>query len=84
MDDGDVMRPINITSNQQSHLNLEDVQRGSDKSVLKAIDKASMNIDSNEVKDIEVSALGNTKTAAGVKTVIPNNSVNATDVSLIT
>lgn len=65
MDDGDVMRSTNITSNLQSNLNSEDAQRDSNKSVMKAIDKISMNIDKH-LKDTEVIALRATKTETGV------------------
>ena len=66
MNESDVMRSTNITSSVQSNSNSEDAQRGSDQSGLKAIDKTSMSIASNEATDSEVSALGNTKTVTGV------------------
>ena len=61
----DVMRSTNVTSKLQSSEVSEDVQEGSDKSIMKGTDKTAMTIDPNEVSDTEVSTLDNKNTMSG-------------------
>ena len=61
----DVMRSTNVTSKLQSSEVSEDVQEGSDKSMMKGIDKTAKTIDPNEVRDTEVSTLDNKNTISG-------------------
>ena len=59
------MRSTNVTSKLQSSEVSEDVQEGSDKSMMKGIDKTAKTIDPNEVRDTEVSTLDNKNTISG-------------------